>query len=170
MTRTVHEDTEAWYRQFWPWLLISIPAATVVAGFTTIWLASREPVALVHDDYYQEGLSVNRYLAKDRAANELNLSTQLSFDNSANSTLAVVSGQYRGTELKLEFIHPVKISLDQSIMLQKQADGSFRGPLPVAQDRWYLELEGTGSAASWRLKGEIDLRNSHSVLLQPDQG
>ena len=60
--------------------------------------------------------------------------------------------------------------LDQSIMLQKQVDGSFRGPLPVGQDRWYLELEDTGSAASWRLKGEIDLRNSHSVLLQPDQG
>ena len=168
MTRTTREDTQPWYRQFWPWLLISIPAATVVAGFATIWLATKEPVALVHDDYYQEGLSVIRDLSMDRVANELNLSTQLSFDSSAHSTVAVVSGQYRGTELKLAFIHPVKISLDQSIMLQKQADGSFRGPLPVTLDRWYLELENAGSAASWRLKGEIDLRKSHTVLLQPD--
>ena len=62
-----------WYRQFWPWLLISIPLLTVIAGVATIWIASREPVALVHDDYYKEGLAINQNLARDRAAANANM-------------------------------------------------------------------------------------------------
>ena len=39
-------DTEPWYRQFWPWFLIAIPAAAVVGGIVTIILAvqTAEPV------------------------------------------------------------------------------------------------------------------------------
>lgn len=161
-------DTKPWYKQFWPWLLISIPAATAIAGFATIWLASKDPVALVHDDYYKEGMTINRDLAKDRAAVARKLSTLLEFNTEAQRTVATVSGDYEGNEMLLAFIHPVEITLDQSIVLQKQADGIFHGPLPVRIDRWYLELEGTNDVAPWRLKGEIDLRNSDAVLLQAD--
>jgi hypothetical protein len=168
MNRPAREDTKPWYQQFWPWLLISIPAATAIAGFATIWLASREPVALVADDYYKEGLAINRDLAKDQAASQLQLSGELDFNRSADATLARLSGNYVGQELKLAFIHPVEITLDQSIVLQRQADGSYSGPLPVREDRWYLELEGVGNTTEWRLKGEIDLRKGHNVLLQAD--
>lgn len=161
-------DTKPWYKQFWPWLLISIPAATAIAGFATIWIASKDPVALVHDDYYKEGMAVNRDLAKDRAAVDRKLSTQLDFNIDAQRVEAIVSGDYEGSEMLLEFIHPVEITLDQSIVLQKQADGVFHGPLPVRIDRWYLELEGTNAIAPWRLKGEIDLRKNNAVLLIPD--
>ena len=39
-------DDAPWYRQFWPWFLIAIPAAAVVAGIVTIIIAVRtaEPV------------------------------------------------------------------------------------------------------------------------------
>jgi len=39
-------DTVPWYRQFWPWFLIAVPAAAVIAGIITIILAVRtaEPV------------------------------------------------------------------------------------------------------------------------------
>lgn len=168
MSQTVREDSQPWYRQFWPWMLISIPALTVVAGIATLWIASREPVALVVDDYYKEGLSVNRDLAKDQIANELQLSTQLNFDLDSKSTRAVVNGRFNGESLKLAFIHPAKSTLDDSIVLQRQADGAYSGPLPVRADRWYLELEDPETDNPWRLKGEIDLRKGHTVLLLPD--
>ena len=45
----MHEhDTLPWYRQFWPWLLIGLPAAVVIACVITI------SIALQHDDPLQE--------------------------------------------------------------------------------------------------------------------
>lgn len=43
-----------WYRQFWPWFIIALPASAVVAGFITLWLAITNPDGLVvSDDQYQ---------------------------------------------------------------------------------------------------------------------
>ncbi|MFO1375721.1 MAG: hypothetical protein U1F14_01770 [Steroidobacteraceae bacterium] len=38
-----------WYREPMMWLVVAIPLATVVAGFTTLWLASRNPDTIVAD-------------------------------------------------------------------------------------------------------------------------
>ena len=43
-----------WYRQFWPWFIIALPASVVVASFFTLWLAISNPDQLViEDDEYQ---------------------------------------------------------------------------------------------------------------------
>jgi len=43
-----------WYRQFWPWFIIALPASVVVASFITLWLAISNPDHLViEDDEYQ---------------------------------------------------------------------------------------------------------------------
>jgi len=43
-----------WYRQFWPWFIIALPASAVVAGLYTFWLAVSNPDHLViEDDEYQ---------------------------------------------------------------------------------------------------------------------
>jgi hypothetical protein len=43
-----------WYRQFWPWFIIALPASVVVASFITLWLAISNPDPLViKDDDYQ---------------------------------------------------------------------------------------------------------------------
>jgi hypothetical protein len=39
-----------WYRQFWPWFIIALPASAVIAGFITLWLAMSRPDHLVVDD------------------------------------------------------------------------------------------------------------------------
>ena len=44
-----------WYRQFWPWFIIALPAAAVIASFITLWLAVSHPDQLVvSDDQYQQ--------------------------------------------------------------------------------------------------------------------
>ena len=43
-----------WYRQFWPWFIIALPASVVIASFFTLWLAISNPDHLVvDDDQYQ---------------------------------------------------------------------------------------------------------------------
>ena len=39
-----------WYKQFWPWFIIALPASVVVASFFTLWLAISNPDQLVVDD------------------------------------------------------------------------------------------------------------------------
>ena len=57
-----------WYREPWPWILISGPAIVVVAGFYTLYLAVVGADPLVVDNYYKEGLAINRVLERDQAA------------------------------------------------------------------------------------------------------
>lgn len=155
-----------WYKQFWPWLLISIPAATAVAGIATIWIASSEPVALVYDDYYKKGLGVNRNLASQRAAAERELTAHFIFDFDKQSIQAQMAGDAGTDEMELAFIHPLQMNRDQTVVLLKQGDGSFLGELPVDADRWYLQLEGNPGHEVWRLDGEVDLRKTTAVVLQ----
>ena len=44
-----------WFKQFWPWFIIALPASVVVASFFTLWLAVSNPDYLVVDeDEYQQ--------------------------------------------------------------------------------------------------------------------
>lgn len=165
MTTRNRTDDKPWYAQFWPWLLISIPATTVVAGVVTIWLASREPVALVHDDYYKEGLAVNRDLAKYRLARELGLTARLAFDPATGAVQVDLEGRADAPALKLALVHPVAPQRDLDTTLQRVAAGRYTAPLTPQIERWYLDLEGVEAGAAWRLSGEIDLRTSRHATL-----
>jgi len=39
-----------WYKQFWPWFIIALPASAVIASFITLWIAISNPDQLVVDD------------------------------------------------------------------------------------------------------------------------
>jgi hypothetical protein len=48
--RSSHPDFRPWYREPWPWVLIAIPALTIIACGVTLWLALANPDYLVVDD------------------------------------------------------------------------------------------------------------------------
>jgi len=43
-------DIRPWYREPWPWVAIGIPAAAVIMGMTTLYLALTNPDYLVVDE------------------------------------------------------------------------------------------------------------------------
>jgi hypothetical protein len=47
-----------WYRQFWPWLLIVPPAAAVIGGGLTLYLAVTRPDTLVRKDCFKDGVTM----------------------------------------------------------------------------------------------------------------
>ncbi|MGD9021258.1 MAG: FixH family protein [Lysobacterales bacterium] len=54
-THPEKQDTKPWYRQFWPWFIIALPAAAVAAGLFTLWLAISNPDSLViSEQEYQQ--------------------------------------------------------------------------------------------------------------------
>ena len=47
-----------WYKQFWPWFLIALPSAAVIASFISLDIAIKHADTPVHGDYVQHGLTV----------------------------------------------------------------------------------------------------------------
>jgi uncharacterized protein len=66
--KTMNKETEsaAWWRYPLVWLVIAGPAVVVLACLATLWLALLRPDPLVAEDYYRQGIEINRTLA-DRA-------------------------------------------------------------------------------------------------------
>ena len=53
-----NQTEQPWYRQFYPWMLIALPASAVIAGFITLYLAISRPDALVRKDCVRDGATM----------------------------------------------------------------------------------------------------------------
>ena len=52
---TMPGENVPWFKQFWPWFIIALPAAAVIASFVTLWLAISNPDhVIVTDDEYRQ--------------------------------------------------------------------------------------------------------------------
>jgi hypothetical protein len=149
-------DTSPWYRQFWPWFIIALPASVVVAGLTTWWIAARNADSLVVDDYYKEGLAINRVLRKQNLARELGISAELHADMDAVEVW--LSGDPEVSALSLKLSHPLDAKYDRELLLALIRPGHFRANISLAGgSRWIWQLEPVGRAeeATWRVDGEV---------------
>lgn len=53
---------QPWWKFGHVWLVISGPLVVVIAGFTTLYLAVRTPDPVVSEDYYRQGVEINKTL------------------------------------------------------------------------------------------------------------
>lgn len=150
--------TTPWYRQGWPWFLILLPATVVVACFVTLYLAIIHQDPLVQDDYYKEGLAINRELARDEYAREHGVAGELNFDpGTLVVELHLANVLPPPPVLRLEILHPTDQTRDQVLTLHHGIDNVFVGKAASSLDgRFYLLLEPPpGEASSWRLRGTL---------------
>ncbi|MGB1140317.1 MAG: FixH family protein [Halioglobus sp.] len=153
ITRT---DSEPWYRQFWPWFLIMLPASVVIAALTTVYIANRHADDLVVDEYYKDGLAINRELAKIDRADVLGIGVDLKLQD--GQVQANVTGPVIDARLSLQLSHPIEADNDLELSLLRIGDGLYSATLPdVVRSRWHWVIESTGSEP-WRTDG----------VLQPD--
>lgn len=59
---------EPWWKFGYVWLVVAGPALVVVASFVTLYLALTRPDPLVSEDYYREGIEINKTLDKSPAS------------------------------------------------------------------------------------------------------
>ena len=67
MNKPAHTDTVVWYKQFWPWFLIILPLVVVIASLYTVYLAVSDPDPVIEDDYYHQGLTINKRIEAQKA-------------------------------------------------------------------------------------------------------
>lgn len=60
--KELQQDSKPWWKYGYVWMFIAGPAAVVIAGFYTFWLAITIPDPVVDEEYYQQGININKTL------------------------------------------------------------------------------------------------------------
>lgn len=162
-----------WYRQAWPWGLILGPAVVVVACFYTIWLAVKTTDPMVVDDYYKQGLAMNRSLERDQLASRLGLQAQLVFaaDGVVRITLRAPAELPWPDAITLVLSHPAHEERDQRIPLHisgsavRSAEYVADAAIRVEPVSYQLALQD--NAGSWRLTGRLNPVRQPAIELNP---
>lgn len=133
------------------WMVIAIPAISVVMGAAMITIAVWNHDGLVVDDYYKRGLEINEVLEREARAGELALAANVSFEPSNNRVSVTLSGRppfEEPVDIKLGFYHATRKDEDRVLLLRRDAHGVYSAPMPrLAAGRWYVSVE----TDEWRL-------------------
>ena len=156
--RPPREDTEPWYKQFWPWFLISLPLSVVIASIVTINIAINTNDGLVSDDYYKEGLAI--HMNADSAANAkaLGITGVLSLDADTGAiTLALDKALDTSVDnLLLSVTHPTRPNQDQAVQLTPLDARNFTSRIEaLGPANWKLEIQPADK--SWRIAGRLQV-------------
>ena len=147
------EDSKPWYRQFWPWFLIMLPASVVVAGLTTVVIANKGADDLVVDEYYKNGLAINRKLEKKERATSLGIEASLHV--SGPQVVVTTRGQVTEAQLTLLLSHPLESDQDFQVTLIQSGPGEYRGRVSgTVAPRWHWALISE-QEQGWRLDGAL---------------
>ena len=165
-----HIEARPWYRQFWPWFLMAIPAAGVFAGVGMVVVANQSPDGVVVDDYYKRGLAINRDLARDQKAAVLGVNAELRLPHPGLVQVAL-EGQETALlpALTLRLLHPTKAGQDQTLILQRTGTGLFEADLEHLQPaNWHVLIEPP--ARDWRLQDRLQWPQTSTATLRASAG
>lgn len=156
-----------WYREPWPWVLIAIPGATILWSAFLIVFSFNQQVSMVEDDYYDEGMGINRELGRDIEAANLDLSAEVDFSGSRHIDITLNAEERRNWDvLRVQLLHPTLGDRDQSVTAQRTGKGQYRARIDeLSPGRWYLDVRNGEN--DWRLKGEVELPREEPLTLTP---
>jgi hypothetical protein len=118
-----------WYRQPWPWFLISLPAIAVVGGSITFYLAAKGWDGPVTNDYYKQGLAINEEISRSQRATELGIAATVKLSGLAAGERVRV--ELQATQplpsepaLRLRLVHPGRRDADRLAVLTRSDIGA----------------------------------------------
>jgi hypothetical protein len=154
------EDTKPWYRQFWPWFLIMLPASAVAAGIYTLILAIKTQDSLVVDSSdFSIGRAKDAILLAENRARELGLGASIDIDLESGLIVARLFAEQQpaaADTLTLDLSHPAFAERDHAVTLTRALPAEDGTPTwaghftRVPEGRWYVVIE---SGDQWRLNG-----------------
>ncbi|MDX1301763.1 FixH family protein [Photobacterium sp.] len=153
-----------WYKQFWPWFVIAIPATSVIYSLTAVYIFSQNQVDLVAEDYYKEGKAINVDLSRLRVSDALKLKASVNVDENS-IVLNFDKGDLAAyPNLRVTFTHRTLANNDFTQMVSADLKGTYRfnAPEPL-QGPWFVELEPFDG--DWMLQGRVNLPTSDPISL-----
>jgi len=151
--------TLPWYKQFWPCFIIAIPLTSVIVGVIQISFALNSPNDLVKENYYKEGLGINKVLDKRQMAKDLKIEAMVTIDNLTGEVLLSTKNTQDQT-LLLNFINSAVAKKDFELSMTRISENQYRGQLvKTLAGIWNLHLE---SDAGWQITSRLDLAQFNS--------
>jgi hypothetical protein len=139
------------------------PGVVVVAAVITAVIAFRGADGLVADDYYKQGLGINRQIARDQAARDLAIAGELRVQPGA-VRVQLRASRALPDRLTIRFAHPSRASEDRVLHPARTADGLWEAPLAdLPAGRWRAIVE----TPDWRVSAQIDTRTAQAAELSP---
>ncbi len=161
------EQSKPWYSYPLVWMMILIPFTAVIMGVVMIWLAIDTDDGLVADDYYKQGLEINRVIKRDKKAAELELSGVIAFDNSTR----MIELQFNKgllddypRRLSLHIQHATRENSDLTVLLDHGIGDGYIGHVKqsISEGVWYFEI----ADADWKLNARSHVRPNNTIRLQ----
>ena len=161
------EQNKPWYQYPLVWMMIAIPFSAVIMGVIMIWLAVDTDDGLVADDYYNQGLEINRDISRDKRSTELGLNAEINFDNTARLIkLEFEKGllQTYPQVLKLHLQHATRANSDIYVTLNHGMTNQYIGNLKrsISEGVWYFEI----ADADWKLNARSHIHAENIIQLR----
>ena len=165
---STNEVGRPWYRNFWPWFIVGLLSWAVVGSVTTAVIAVSGSDSLVRDDWYKDGMAINRRLEQEELARSLGISATGRIDFVTGEISLSLVGDEAPT-LLLELSHPTRSDRDVALTLERDASGIYRGALeePLRGQRFYARLESRAPERAWRITGPLELADRRDFQLEP---
>lgn len=162
---SIANDSKPWYRERWPWLLMTGPAVVIVAGLYTAYLAMSTSDGLVANDYYKQGLAVSKTIASSEYAQKhgIAVALRMTSDGFALKLTALDKEVVPPKALMVTLSHPTRAGMDQTGTFQRVGDdyvGKMRLP---TSGHWIVLIED--EAKLWRLMGHVVLPASGETVI-----
>lgn len=169
-----NETSKPWHQYPLVWMMFAIPFSAVIMGVVMIWLAIDTDDGLVADDYYKQGLEINRVIERDKKAAELGLSAVIEFDNSTR----IIRIQFdKGSletfpkSLPLHLQHATRANSDITVLLDHGMDDQYIGHVgqAISEGVWYFEIaDKAGDDAGWKLNARSHVRSTNFIQLNSE--
>jgi hypothetical protein len=158
-----------WYKQLWPWLIMSGPFLVVIAASYTGWIAFTRQDAMVVDDYYKQGNAINKDLRRDAAATNLGLTVNASYDAAQGKLHGKLLSFNQPISGKIIILlsHATQPEKDRKLETQLGQSGNFEAVLPALDmGRWEVTVEN--EQRNWRLTGTWKWPQQRTIDLKAD--
>lgn len=148
----------SWYREYYVWLVIFFPLTAVIGSVFTIFFAIKSNDGLVVDDYYKEGLKINRTLERDQITVEHEINAYIDIKKISNEIVISLVGNSKFTlpkQIQVSILNATRSGLDKkfSLILDKEKN-MYIGYLPILPyGKWYIHIETN----KWRIIKQLDI-------------
>jgi uncharacterized protein len=150
--------SEAWYRQFYVWLVIFLPACAVVASFATLYIAAKNPPELAVESYSSIEATNARNVAQDKEATRLALSGEINFGGTNTAGTGVLlhlqanDMQALPSSIVVRAVHSTQAAQDATAELTGAA-GSYGGSIQLPSGNYDIFVEDP--EGTWRLTKRV---------------
>ena len=145
------QAAQRWYKEPWPWILMAGPAAVVVAGIATVWIAFATSDGLVAEDYYRQGLAINQELRREQLAADRGI--RADFERAGGRLRVRLTGA-EPEAVVAQVVHSTRAGLDQRVRLLPSGGGVYEAAIAeLPPGRWQVVIEDP--RREWRLSGAL---------------